>query len=298
VPFSSDPIIMAYNKAMFAAAGIDKPATTWDGLIEQAKKLTKDGVYGMAVPYADTKQPWKFIWEMSNEQGNGFVDGKTATLDDPAVLNSYKEFYSWLDDGLVDPAAVGWTQAQSLAAFADGKAAIMPQTNPRSKATLDASSVADDYGYALMPTVAPGFKENPKGGVASPTHVGGQLDAVANYSSNQDLAWAYINMVTSPEEQLYTYSTILYQPANAEASASLAKDGKNAGVIAGIAAAEAAAPTAFTGAWADIQLAVANVVVQSIPDLANGGISDDKLKQLLSDAQRDAQAALDRAPGQ
>ena len=40
IPFASRPFVMAYNKDLLAAAGIDKPATTWDGLLAQAKKLT------------------------------------------------------------------------------------------------------------------------------------------------------------------------------------------------------------------------------------------------------------------
>ncbi len=38
-----------------------------------------------------------------------------------------------------------------------------------------------------------------------------------------------------------------------------------------------------------------NVVVQTIPDLAKGSVSDSTLKSLLADAQKKAQASLDRA---
>ncbi|MEO7235940.1 MAG: extracellular solute-binding protein, partial [Lapillicoccus sp.] len=40
IPFASRPFVMAYNKDLLKAAGIDKPATTWDELGAQAKKLT------------------------------------------------------------------------------------------------------------------------------------------------------------------------------------------------------------------------------------------------------------------
>lgn len=43
IPFAQRPFVMAYNKDMLAAAGIDKPADSWDGLLQQAKKLTGDG---------------------------------------------------------------------------------------------------------------------------------------------------------------------------------------------------------------------------------------------------------------
>ena len=53
---------MAYNKDLLKAAGIDKPATTWDELGAQAKKLTTGGTYGLAIAYKDGFDPWKFAW--------------------------------------------------------------------------------------------------------------------------------------------------------------------------------------------------------------------------------------------
>jgi multiple sugar transport system substrate-binding protein len=82
IPFASRPFVMAYNKDLLKAAGIDKPATTWDELGEQAKKLTKGDVYGLAIAYKDGFDPWKFAWGMSIQAGNPLIDGKTAKLDD------------------------------------------------------------------------------------------------------------------------------------------------------------------------------------------------------------------------
>ena len=53
--------------------------------------------------------------------------------------------------------------------------------------------------------------------------------------------------------------------------------------------------TPFTGAWSQIQLALVNVVVQSIPDLSAGRVDDGKLGGLVQKAQSDAQSALDKA---
>src|SRR6478609_859496 len=50
IPFVSRPFVMAYNKDLLAAAGIDKPATSWDDLAAQAKKMTNPatGTFGLA----------------------------------------------------------------------------------------------------------------------------------------------------------------------------------------------------------------------------------------------------------
>ena len=61
-------------------------------------------------------------------------------------------------------------------------------------------------------------------------------------------------------------------------------------------AANKSVATPFTGAWADIQLALTNVVVQSIPDLSKGSVSRRAARQPGSPtAQKAAQSALDRA---
>ena len=49
IPFNSRPFVMAYNKDLLKAAGIDKPATTWDELGQQAKTLTKGDVFRLAI---------------------------------------------------------------------------------------------------------------------------------------------------------------------------------------------------------------------------------------------------------
>ncbi|MCB8799116.1 hypothetical protein LJD40_26695, partial [Escherichia coli] len=83
----------------------------------------------MAVAYKDGFDPWKFIWAMAAEAGNPLVDGNQAKLDDPAVQKAYQSYFGWLNrDKVVDPASVGWSNSQALAAFAQGKTGIFPIT--------------------------------------------------------------------------------------------------------------------------------------------------------------------------
>src|SRR5690349_537828 len=96
IPWVSRPFVMAYNTELLKAAGIDKPATTWDELATQAKQLTKGDQYGLAIAYKDNFDPWKFVWGMSTQAGNPLVDGKTAKLDDPAVKKAYETYFGWL----------------------------------------------------------------------------------------------------------------------------------------------------------------------------------------------------------
>jgi multiple sugar transport system substrate-binding protein len=294
VPFASRPFVMAYNKDLLKAAGISAPATTWDDFAKQAKTLTKDGTYGIATGYADGFDVWKFVWAMANQAGNPIVDGKKATIDTATMKAAYKAYYGWVTgDGVVDPSAVGWNNAQALAAFAAGKAAYFPMTTATSKNTLDKSPVAGKYAYALMPTVPPGETTRPADGKDAASILSGDNLVVANYSKNQDLAFAYIKQVTAQKEQEDFYKVFGQLPTNAKAAAALEKDDPTLEPI--VAAANKSVATPFSGAWGDVQLAITDITVQSIPSLKSGSISSSEIDKRLATAQKSAESALSRA---
>ncbi|MDR6867111.1 multiple sugar transport system substrate-binding protein [Microbacterium resistens] len=295
IPFASRPFVMAYNKDLLAATGITEPPTTWDELTAAAKKTTTGDVHGLAVAYADNYDPWKFIWGMSVQAGNPLVDvkDKKSTIDDPAVTAAYDTYFGWYRDGLVDPAAVGWKNAQAVAAFAEGKAAFLPMTSAVSKATFASSPVASSYAYALLPTVPPGETSRGADGKEAASILSGDNLVVAQYSPNQDLAFALIEMITSTEWQKEYFDTFGELPTGAEAAAQVEKD--NPDLSANVQAAAKSVATPFTGAWGDTQLALTNVVVQSLPALQAGSLSDDAIAAAVKDAAGASQSALDKS---
>lgn len=294
IPFASRPFVMAYNVDMLKAAGIDKPATTWDDLTAQAKKLTTGDQYGLAIAYADSFDPWKYIWAMSVQAGNPLVDGKKAMLDDAATKKAYTTYFDWLTkDKVVDPSATGWKATQSLAAFAQGKAAYLPMVSSGAVVTLDQSPMKGKYAFAVMPTVPPGADSRPKGGEDAATIISGDNVVVAKYSKNKDLAFALVEMLTDEKHQVAYQKLFGDLPTN-KAAAATVQDG-NDQLAPLLEAGKKAVGTPFTGAWGDIQLALVNVVVQAIPDLSSGGVSSAKLDAALEDAQKTAQASVDKA---
>lgn len=296
VPFTSRPFVMAYNKDLLAAAGITDLPTTWDALTADAKKLTSGDVHGLAIGYADGFDPWKFIWGMSIQAGNPILDlqsGK-AQIDVPATQTAYQTYFDWYStDKVVDPAALGWKNAQAVAAFADGKAGFVPMVSATSRVTLDKSSVAGKYAYALMPTVPPGATENPSGGKPATSIISGDNMVVANYSKDQDLAFALIKMLTSADNQQSYYTTFGDLPTNKDAAAAVQNGDELLKPV--LASSAGAVGTPFSGAWGDTQLALTNVVVQALPALKSGGVSDSALTAALQAAQSTAQASLDKA---
>jgi multiple sugar transport system substrate-binding protein len=293
IPWVSRPFVMVYNTELLKAAGIQQPATTWDELTQQAKQLTKTGQYGLAVAYKDNFDPWKFVWGMAAQAGDPLVDGKTARLDDPAVKKAYQTYFGWLTkDKVVDPAAVGWTNSQAAAEFAKGKTGYFALTSATAAKALDSGAVKGKWAFALLPTVPPGATSRPAGGVEAASILSGDNLLVADYSKNKDLAFEFVKLITDKDVQLDYYAKLGNLPANAEALQSVQSDPKLAPVAE---AAKKSVATPFTGAWADIQLALTNVVVQSIPDLAKGSISDAQIDSRVAAAQKTAQSSLDRA---
>ncbi|WP_066514610.1 ABC transporter substrate-binding protein [Curtobacterium ammoniigenes] len=291
IPYESRPFVMAYNTKLFQQAGLTKPATTWDGLIAQAKKLTGNGNYGMAVDYKDSFSPWKYVWMYDMQMGNPLISGKKATLDDAKTMKAYQDYFGLLTkDHVVDPASVGWTSVQALAAFAQGKAAMLNWTTATAQNTLNASPIKGDYKFAVMPTVPPGYSSLPSGGNAAASIISGDNLVVAKYSKNQALDFALVKYLTSDSVQQELYSQFGNLPVTTSESNKLEKN--QASLAPLLEAGAKSVTTPFSGAWGATEVGMLNVVTQAIPSLNNGSVSDSQLKGWLTTLQNTANQAL------
>lgn len=296
MPFISRPYVLAYNTRMFAEAGITEPPKSWDEFVADAKLLTTGDTYGAAIAYADQYDPWKFVWTMSAARGNTIVDGDSVKFNDPTVKASYQTYFGFLtDDGIVNPDAVSWKNAQAVAEFAAGRAAMVPMVTSGSYPTLTQSDVADEWAYAPMPTIPAGMTSLPNGGIDAASTISGDNMVVANYSPNQELALQLLNFLTSEEEQLHYFDVFGELPANADAAAKVVQEHPQYAAVAE--AQKRSVATPYTGGWSEIQVALGNVVVQSLPGLSQGAVSEASLDSLLVDAQSTAEKAVERAAG-
>lgn len=297
VPLSARPYGMVYNTAMFQAAGITAPPKTWDEFVADAQRLSKpdSGVYGSALAYADPFSPWKYIWMFALQSGGRLLsdDLKKAELDSPRVNAAAASFLGLLTkDHIADPKAVGWKDTEALAAFANGKAAMLPMVAPSVVPTLEKSAVKGQYAFAPMPLVPPGAADRLPGGKPAGSIVSGDNIAVASYTHNKDLALEYIKLVTSTEEQNFYSQTFGDLPANAEAAQQQAA--AHTEIAPFVEAEKTSLPTSFTGAWSDVQLGLTNVVTQSLPSLASGSYDPAAVQELLEQANKKVQSSLDR----
>lgn len=288
---------MVYNTEMFAQAGIAAPPKSWDEFVAIAKTLTKpdQGVYGAAIDYSDGFDPWKYIWTFTLQSGGRVIseDLKTSELASPAVVEAVTQYFDILTEhAIVSPDSVSWEAPQALAAFANGKAAMLAMVTPNAVPALEGSAVKGKYAFAPTPTIPFGQEALPPDGVAAGTIVSGNDMAIAGYSDNKDLALKYIELVTTEEEQTHFFEVFGDVPANQKAAMALAEG--NPQVEAFIAAEETAIPTDFTGAWGDVQIGLTNVVTQSLPGLTNGTYDRAAIQALLEEASATVQRSLDR----
>jgi len=119
VPFGVNCLALYYNEDMLKEAGCEVP-TTWDELMDTAKKLTKDNVTGLAFCSVQNEEgtfnfaPWLWStgatsYDINNENGI-------------RALAYVKEL---IDEGVMSKECINWTQGDVMNQFISGNVAMM-----------------------------------------------------------------------------------------------------------------------------------------------------------------------------
>ena len=119
VPFGSNDLLLYYNKDMLAAAGANVP-TTWDELLDTAKKCTKDNVYGFAHSSVQNEEgTFNFLtWVWST--------GVTAyEMNSEGGIKALTMAKNLIDSGAMPKEAINWTQGDTMNQFISGNLAMM-----------------------------------------------------------------------------------------------------------------------------------------------------------------------------
>ncbi|MFG1708992.1 ABC transporter substrate-binding protein [Nonomuraea sp. M3C6] len=131
VPFLQESQVIIANKKLLDAAEVRIPTAdnpwTWDEFSEAAKKMTKDGTYGVAWAM---KSPVNKTLNLALNFGGTFfqtADGKTTVKVGPEEREVLQRIHDQLyKDKSADPAALGQGTADPLPAFYKGKFALLP----------------------------------------------------------------------------------------------------------------------------------------------------------------------------
>jgi xylobiose transport system substrate-binding protein len=124
------PVILFYNKTLFAEHGL-KPPATWDQLLDNNAKLKKAGITPFALGGADIWPELMWLEYLVDRIGGPKVfdrvkNGDPAGWGDPAVLKAARTVRELVDDGAFGKgfSSVAYTNGGAPAALAKGKAAM------------------------------------------------------------------------------------------------------------------------------------------------------------------------------
>jgi multiple sugar transport system substrate-binding protein len=158
LPFYGESTMLMYNKELFAKAGIANPPATMDELLADAKQLTKDGKYGIAMRGMRGEGMNIYIWAgfFNAFGGKWFVDGK-PNINSPEGVKA-TEFYATLIKNYSPPGGANFSWDQVQLAMQQGTTAMaIDATNfaPRVESPEN-SKVVGKIGYAPVPNGSAG----------------------------------------------------------------------------------------------------------------------------------------------
>ena len=171
---------MAYNKKLFADAGVAKAPETWDELLETAKKLTNPANQqaGLGLLTGQWVDWWfeYFVWQAGGDLTKQNEDGTvTCTFSDPAV-HTAAEFYRTLKQEKVIQADLTMEHQEIQKNFAMGKIAMTLNSIGDVQAFTNAGMKKEDIGFAMFP-------KGPSG--ENPSQFGGNLFGINSKSSDE-----------------------------------------------------------------------------------------------------------------
>ncbi|MBU0723917.1 MAG: ABC transporter substrate-binding protein [Alphaproteobacteria bacterium] len=189
VPFQRSTIVLYYNKDAFKEVGLDpnSPPKTWAEMTEAAKKLTKDGRWGVSVP--STGYPYWMFQAFAIQNGIELMsaDGTKTYFDSPAAIEALQY---WRDLGakhkVMPEGTVEWGTLRQ--AFLQGQTAMMWHTTGNLTAVKKEAKF--DFGVAMLPASKR---------LGSPTGGGNFYLFKSATPEERKAALTFIRFMTAPE---------------------------------------------------------------------------------------------------
>lgn len=204
LPYDAEPMVMYYNKAIFAEAGVPEPEVGWttDEFLEAARATTGDGVWGFAVGQGIGGVG---LWMAAN--GESYVsDDGTADLESEALRDRFQFVVDLATtEGVSRPLEASGGTFPDIDEFSSGQAAMF--INGTWDLTHQQSEIGEEnLGVATVPS----DDGVPRGTIA------GTGFAVTESCSDKEAAFAAIAAMTGAEAQQSVAASRKQVPARAD----------------------------------------------------------------------------------
>ncbi|GAA1367087.1 ABC transporter substrate-binding protein [Streptomyces beijiangensis] len=289
VPLYSLSYALYYNKKMFADAGIAKPPATWDELVADGQKISKNGTsgkWGLGAEGGNLSNNIHQAFVLGKQHGADFFDaaGKPTFTSDGAVaaVKQYVDFMA--KDKIIAPGNAEYAQNQSLSDFAKGKTAMVLW---QAAATTFAAQgmKPSDWGTAPVPVPsgAPGQDKQVNSMVA------GINMAIFKNTKNTKGALDFVKFMTSTEEQKILNKTFGAIPPVKAAQADAAFSAPDLTVLKNTLT-TSAAPLPQVAAESQFETTVGTAIKELWSEAAAGhAITTELVKSKLTKAQQQMQ---------
>lgn len=212
IPFVALNSVMFYNKDLFKDAEITDIPTTWDELLEVAKKLTKDtdgdgeiDQWGMMFEMNDYWQPLTYIIQSGGDMWNenrtniGFNNEKGVE-----GLEFFNRLYN--KDKVILPLDKYTSKDEERAYFYNNQIGMWPQQINYVKTIKEASNVS--LGAFELPAGPAADEEHAKWNFAN---IG--MLSISSQTKYPDAAWKFVEYVTRPDvEKNYLSEVGFFSP--------------------------------------------------------------------------------------
>ncbi|WP_329539469.1 ABC transporter substrate-binding protein [Streptomyces sp. NBC_01358] len=286
VPLYSLAYALYYNKKSFAEAGIAGPPATWDELVEDGKKLSKNGKWGLGAEGSNLSNNIHQTFVLAQQHGADFFDaaGKPTFTSDGAVAAVKQYIDLMAKDKIIAPGNAEYAQNQSLTDFAKGKTAMVLWQAAASTFASQGMK-PEEWGAAPVPVASgtPGQGKNINSMVA------GINMAVFKNTKNIDGAKKFVKFMTSDAEQKLLNKTYGSIPPVKTAQADAAFSAPDLAVLRDTLA-KSAAPLPQVPNESQFETAVGTAVKELWADAAAGRpVTTESVKARLEKAQQTMQ---------
>ena len=227
VCYSNDFRISAYNKKMFAAAGITQAPTTFDELTADLQQIKDQGVAAnpLAIPLSATEGTATAWYLLTLAYGGQLFDANFQPAFSSPDSGGYKALQFMVDavdKGFVTPGAVSLTDTQSDNRYTSGSAAVTIVGGPDEMVTANdptQSKIVGQGAFMLVPGVS-----GPGPTFGLPEGLG-----IMSTSTHQEAAVAFLKWWEQPETVLALQKSVGLLPCSTTAVGTLVDSGKLVG---------------------------------------------------------------------